>query len=122
MVASGCAEGLRCLWASCWPAAGLPKRRSGVSDVVLQRLEESQLSSEALSPTLSGRKRIDIKSLLVCADPGRAVGKSYKHLEPLGSGAFGSVFRATCVHTGEVRAIKQIPLTDVQGDLTSSEQ
>ena len=43
--------------------------------------------------------------------------KSYSNLQKLGSGAFGAVFKAQCRLTGEWRAIKKLPLTDVADDL-----
>lgn len=49
---------------------------------------------------------IDIHSLLVAPDPSRKLSKSYKTLNLLGKGGFGSVYRVQYLPTGENRAIK----------------
>jgi len=52
--------------------------------------------------------------LLLTPDPTRAWDKSYEIMDKLGNGAFGSVYRVQCIHTGDERAIKMIPKGDVQ--------
>lgn len=60
---------------------------------------------------LYDRKRgsnVDIKSLFFAPDPNRCMMKSYTNLKKLGSGAFGSVYKAQCRLTAEWRAIKSM--------------
>lgn len=60
---------------------------------------------------------IQIASLLMCSDPTRDIAKNYTGFEQLGAGAFGTVSKCRSMQTKEVRAVKQIPITDVAEDL-----
>lgn len=77
---------------------------------------KERLATHTLYNRLSG-STVDIKNLLFVSDPNRCMMKSYCNLQKLGSGAFGAVFKAQCKLTGEWRAIKKLPLSDVADDM-----
>lgn len=66
---------------------------------------------------LPHRSVSDIRSLLLSSDSTRCIQDSYQYIGPLGAGAFGSVFKARNLQTGEMRAVKHIPFSGVQGDM-----
>jgi len=79
-----------------------------VTNVMRHRLKHSQ-SMDA--------RTVDLQNLMLCSDPTRAMSKSYKVLDKLGSGGFGSVFRAELLKSNEIRAIKQVSKSDVKDDM-----
>jgi len=62
-------------------------------------------------------KALDIHALLLCPDPSRHLGDTYRTLGTLGKGGFGSVFRARHLPTKEERAVKVIRKPSDPGDL-----
>ncbi|CAE7234098.1 CPK2 [Symbiodinium pilosum] len=100
---------------ACWPFAWRPswlQPRRDIGNVVRERLA----AGHALYNGKHG-SNVDIKSLFFAPDPNRCMMKSYTNLRKLGSGAFGSVYKAQCRLTAEWRAIKKLPLTDVEDDM-----
>jgi len=87
--------------------APTPRRRSG---------EWRQLRSQGVA----GRKAVACEMALSTAGGAAEFGAAYEVLEELGRGSFGIVQRARHVPTGQLRAVKRLPLRTSSAVLTTS--
>mmetsp|Transcript_11283 Transcript_11283/g.25906 ORF Transcript_11283/g.25906 Transcript_11283/m.25906 type:complete len:555 (+) Transcript_11283:55-1719(+) len=108
--------------ASCCPSCyDFCTKRLGLPAPVLNSAEVTQAIRARLSQcrTLDS---IDMSNLMMLSDPNRPLRKHYKLGDRLGKGGYGTVFRATSLLHGDLRAIKQIPKTNVKEDMMYVEQ
>mmetsp|Transcript_181 Transcript_181/g.736 ORF Transcript_181/g.736 Transcript_181/m.736 type:complete len:624 (+) Transcript_181:3-1874(+) len=66
--------------------------------------------------TSHSSEALHLGALRLNYDPARSIGKTYKKVARLGGGAFGTVFHVQSTSTGQDRAMKVLPKTQVSAD------